>query len=82
MKKNIKLPAFNKSFKLEIFIGLVAVAIIPVLLTSILLVNLFKARLNRDYEEEAQNQMYLVSVSLENYFVNIELTFRRIIADH
>ena len=82
MKKNIKLPAFNKSFKLEIFIGLVAVAIIPVLLTSILLVNLFKARLNRDYEEEAQNQMYLVSVSLENYFVNIEQTFRRIIADH
>lgn len=81
MKKIFKIRILKKSFKREIFTGLLLAACIPVLITSILLVNVFKSRLKKDYEKEVLVQIDSISSSLTTYFENIEKTINKICAE-
>ena len=75
MKNIFNFTALRKSFKREIFAGLIASSAIPVLVTSFLLVNVFKSRLKNDYEKEALRQIEEVSNVFLEYFQKIEVEF-------
>lgn len=69
----------RKSFKRELFLGLFLVALIPGIVISVLLVEVFKSRLASDYETEATSQVQAVTETLENYFGEIDTTQQKII---
>ena len=47
----------RKSFKRELFLCFIVVALVPLVITGCFLVSVLKARLSRDYEEKTQEQL-------------------------
>lgn len=81
MESFFKKLTVRRSFKREMFIGLLLVALIPEIISSTLLVNVFRSRLKSDYEKEGARQVASVSAALDGYFETIETTTDSIIND-
>lgn len=73
--------SIRRSFKSELFAGLLVVAMIPVIISSALLMNMFKSRLESDYQKEAICQVVEVSNLFDSYLRNIDETLVRIMTD-
>lgn len=69
------------SFKRKMFWGLLLVALIPGIASASLLVNVFKNRIESDYEKEAAKQVDAVVGALSDYIESIDTTLIRIMAD-
>lgn len=68
----------NKSFKRELFLCFVLVALLPLAISNIFLVSLFKARLSKDYEKVALEQMESVEMKLGSFFEELNAVQERI----
>lgn len=69
----------RKSFKRELFLGLFLVSLIPGLVMSLLLVRVFRSRLDSDYQQRATEQVTDVSETLEQYLSGIDYAEQAII---
>lgn len=71
----------RKSFKRELFVGFVLTAMLPVAISSIFLIRVFKAKLSRDYEKDAMAQMENVEKTLTEFQQETDLTLKKIASD-
>lgn len=68
----------RKSFKRELFVGFVLTAMLPVVISSVFLIRVFKAKLARDYEKDAMAQMENVEMALTEFGQETDLTLEKI----
>lgn len=71
----------RKSFKRELFLCFIVVALVPLVITACFLVSVLKARLSRDYEEKTQAQLISVEERMTDTFDEMELAAGKILAD-
>lgn len=71
----------RKSFKRELFLCFIVVALVPLVITGSFLVNVLKARLSRDYEEKTQAQMVNVENRMTDVFDEMERAAEEIMSD-
>lgn len=71
----------RKSFKRELFLCFIVVALVPMVVTGCFLVNVLKARLSRDYEEKTQEQLISVENRLAGVFDEMDRAAREIMSD-
>lgn len=71
----------RKSFKRELFLCFIVVALVPLVITGCFLVNTLKARLSRDYEEKTQEQMVSVEKRMMDVFDEMEQVSKEIMSD-
>lgn len=71
----------RKSFKRELFLCFIVVALVPLVITGCFLVSILKARLSRDYEEKTQAQLVSVEERMTDTFDKMELAAEKILAD-
>ncbi len=64
--------AIKKSFKRELFVCFVVVALIPVVVSSLFLVQLLMSKVTREYEKDAMHQMDQVESKLLAFFDSID----------
>ena len=64
--------AIKKSFKRELFVCFVVVALIPVVVSSLFLVRLLMSKVTREYEKDAMHQMDQVESKLLAFFDSID----------
>ena len=81
MKKQKKFFSIKSSFKRELFVGLLIAAAIPGIVTCVLLVNVFRGKLQSDYEKETVNQITTVSDAFEKYINEIDEASKEIATD-
>lgn len=81
MKRLFSLLGISKSFKREVLAGMLVASLIPSIIITSLLVNIFRSRLERDYEEEAARQISEVTQTLADYFERIDAVSLEIITD-
>ena len=68
----------KKSFKRELFLCFVLAALLPLAVSNIFLIRVFKAKLSKDYEKEALEQMESVEMELVSFFEEINVIQGRI----
>lgn len=71
----------RKSFKRELFLCFIVVALVPLVITGCFLVSVLKARLSRDYEEKTQAQLVSVEEHMTGTFDKMEQAAEKILAD-
>ena len=71
----------RKSFKRELFVCFVLTAMLPVVISSVFLIRVFKAKLSRDYEKDAIEQMENVERMLTGFQQETDLTLKKIASD-
>lgn len=71
----------RKSFKRELFLCFIVVALVPLVITECFLVSTLKARLSRDYEEKTQEQLVSVENRMTDIFDEMEKVAGEIMAD-
>lgn len=71
----------RKSFKRELFLCFIVVALVPLVITGCFLVNTLKARLSRDYEEKTQEQLVSVENRMLDVFDEMEQVSEEIMSD-
>lgn len=71
----------RKSFKRELFLCFIVVALVPLVITGCFLVSVLKARLSRDYEEKTQEQMVSVENRMTGVFDEMEQVAEEIMSD-
>lgn len=71
----------RKSFRTELFLCFIVVALVPLVITGGFLVNVLKARLSRDYEKKTQEQMVSVESRMTGAFSEMERVAEEIISD-
>ena len=71
----------RKSFKRELFLCFIVVALVPLVITGCFLVSVLKARLSRDYEEKTQEQLISVENRMTGVFDETERVAEEIMSD-
>lgn len=71
----------RKSFKRELFLCFLVVALVPLVITGCFLVSVLKARLSKDYEEKTQAQLVSVEARMTGTFDAMEKVAEEILAD-
>lgn len=71
----------RKSFKRELFMCFIVVALVPLVITGCFLVSALKARLSRDYEEKTQEQLVSVENRMTDIFDEMEKVAGEIMSD-
>ncbi|MDE7247268.1 MAG: sensor histidine kinase, partial [Lachnospiraceae bacterium] len=71
----------RKSFKRELFLCFIVVALVPLVITGCFLVSTLKARLSRDYEEKTQEQLVSVEKRMTDVFDEMEQVAEEIMSD-
>lgn len=71
----------RQSFKRELFLCFIVVALVPMVITGCFLVSVLKARLSRDYEEKTQEQLISVENRLAGVFDEMDQAAREIMSD-
>lgn len=71
----------RKSFKIELFMCFIVVALVPLVITGCFLVSTLKARLSRDYEEKTQEQLISVENRMTDIFGEMEKVAEEIMTD-
>ena len=71
----------RKSFKRELFLCFIVVALVPLVITGCFLVSVLKARLSRDYEEKTQEQLISVENRMTGVFDETERVAEDIMSD-
>jgi len=71
----------RKSFKRELFLCFIVVALVPLVITGCFLVSTLKARLSRDYEEKTQEQLVSVENRMTDIFDEMEEVAEEIMSD-
>ena len=67
----------KKSFKRELLVSFVAVALLPLVLSCIFLIQMFKVKLERDYQKKDMEQAAVMEEKLTTLFQTIdEVTLR------
>ena len=67
----------RKSFKRELLVSFVAVALLPLVLSCIFLIQMFKVKLERDYQKKDMEQAAVMEEKLTTLFQTIdEVTLR------
>ena len=63
-----------RSFRRQLNAAFLAVSLIPLLLCSVLLVQIFRLRISADTQQAAQQQLSAASAALENVHTHLEQT--------
>ena len=63
-----------RSFRRQLNTAFLAVSLIPLLLCSVLLVQIFRLRISADTQQAAQQQLSAASAALENVHIHLEQT--------
>lgn len=71
----------RKSFKRELFLCFIVVALVPLVITGCFLVSVLKARLSRDYEEKTQEQLISVENRMTGVFDEMDQVAQEIMSD-
>lgn len=71
----------RNSFKRELFLCFIVVALVPLVITEGFLVNVLKARLSRDYEKKTQEQIISVEDHMMGAFKEMERVAEEIMSD-
>lgn len=71
----------RNSFKRELFLCFIVVALVPLVITEGFLVNVLKARLSRDYEKKTQEQIISVEDRMMGAFKEMERVAEEIMSD-
>lgn len=71
----------RKSFKRELFLCFIVVALVPLVITGCFLVSVLKARLSRDYEEKTQEQLISVENRMTGIFDEMDQVAQEIMSD-
>lgn len=71
----------RKSFKRELFLCFIVVALVPLVITGCFLVSVLKARLSRDYEEKTQEQLISVENRMTGIFDEMDQVAKEIMSD-
>lgn len=71
----------RRSFKRELFLCFVAVALVPLVITGCFLVSVLKARLSQDYETKTQAQLVSVENCMTTVFDDMNRVAEKILAD-
>ena len=62
----------KKSFKRELLVSFVAVALLPLVLSCIFLIQMFKVKLERDYQKKDMEQAAVMEEKLTTLFQTID----------
>lgn len=71
----------RKSFKRELLVCFALTAMLPVVISSVFLIRIFKAKLARDYEKDAAVKMENVERALTEFRLKTDMTLREIAGD-
>lgn len=64
----------KRSFKRELFVCFVLVAMLPLLISDFSLLGVFKAKLSRDYEKDAMEQMKNIEENIVDFLNRMDMT--------
>lgn len=71
----------KKSFKRELFVCFVVVALVPVVVSSMLLVRLMMSKVTKEYEKDAMQQMDRVEDTLLDFFDSVDQIQQKIVTE-
>ena len=72
----------KRSFKRELFVCFVLVALLPLLISDFSLLRVFKAKLSKDYEKDAMEQMKNIEENVVDFLNQMDRTLESLTRSH